>query len=53
MASYFDPSLVISAIVSILNMLQAMCQLFSREETGYTENKQKIIMEEINLNDRF
>ena len=42
---------IIQTLISLLDMIKL--SLMTNQETGYTQNKHKIIMEEINLNERF
>ena len=42
---------IIQTLISLLDMIKL--SLMTNRETGYTQNKHKIIMEEINLNERF
>ena len=42
---------IIQTLISLLDMIKL--SLMTNQETGHTQNKHKIIMEEINLNERF
>ena len=42
---------IIQTLISLLDMIKL--SLMTNQETGYTQNKHRIIMEEINLNERF